>query len=139
MPVAACAEAIACGVLRCPALLCAAAAAFLDCGALDAAVTAALAGWARPIGHLERLIGTASSKVPILSFVLDGVHPHDAGTVLDAGGIAVRTGHHCTQPLMDRFGVPATIRASMAFYNTHEEIDRLVEGVRQVIRMFGAA
>lgn len=86
-----------------------------------------------------RLIGTASSKVPILSFVLDGVHPHDAGTVLDAGGIAVRTGHHCTQPLMDRFGVPATIRASMAFYNTHEEIDRLVEGVRQVIRMFGAA
>ena len=76
-----------------------------------------------------RLIGTAPSKVPILSFVLDGVHPHDAGTVLDGAGIAVRTGHHCTQPLMERFNVPATIRASLSFYNTREEVDFLAEGV----------
>lgn len=93
------------------------------------------------LGGVEgvRLIGTAACKVPILSFVLDGVHPHDAGTVLDSAGIAVRTGHHCTQPLMDRFGVPATIRASLAFYNTREEVEFLAEGVRQVLRMFGAS
>jgi cysteine desulfurase/selenocysteine lyase len=83
-----------------------------------------------------RLVGTARRKAAVLSFVLDGVHPHDAGTVLDQEGIAVRTGHHCAQPVMDRFGVPATIRASLALYNTREEIDALVLGLRQVIEVF---
>jgi cysteine desulfurase/selenocysteine lyase len=67
---------------------------------------------------------------------MEGVHPHDIGTILDAEGIAVRTGHHCTQPLMDRFGVPATARASLAFYNTREEIDALVKGIDRVNEVF---
>jgi cysteine desulfurase/selenocysteine lyase len=79
-----------------------------------------------------RLIGTAPNKVAILSFVLDGAHPHDVGTILDAQGIATRTGHHCAQPLVERFQVPATTRASLALYNTFEEIDALVEGLRKV-------
>ena len=87
------------------------------------------------IGGL-RLIGTAQRKGAILSFVMEGVHPHDIGTILDAEGIAVRTGHHCTQPLMDRFGVPATARASLAFYNTKEEIDALVKGIDRVNEVF---
>ncbi len=78
-----------------------------------------------------RIIGTAKEKASILSFTLEGVHPHDIGTILDRDGIAVRTGHHCTQPLMQRFGVPATARASFAFYNTREEADRLAEGLRK--------
>ena len=82
------------------------------------------------------LIGTAKEKAGILSFVLDGVHPHDIGTILDTEGIATRTGHHCTQPLMQRFGVPATARASLAFYNTKSEIDALVEGIGKVIEVF---
>jgi cysteine desulfurase/selenocysteine lyase len=87
------------------------------------------------IGGL-RLIGTARRKGGVLSFVMDGVHPHDIGTILDAEGIAVRTGHHCAQPLMDRFGVPATARASLAFYNTKEEIDALVKGIDRVNEVF---
>jgi len=83
-----------------------------------------------------RLIGTAKEKASVLSFVLEGVHPHDLGTVLDREGIAIRTGHHCTQPLMDRFGVPATARASFAFYNTKEEIDVLVRGLHKVQEVF---
>jgi cysteine desulfurase/selenocysteine lyase len=83
-----------------------------------------------------RLIGTAKEKASILAFVLDGIHPHDVGTILDTEGIAIRTGHHCTQPLMDRFGVPATARASLAFYNTKEEIDALVDGVHEVLGIF---
>ncbi len=83
-----------------------------------------------------RLIGTAREKGGILSFVLEGVHPHDIGTILDSEGIAVRTGHHCTQPVMDRFGIPATARASLAFYNTKEEIDALVRGIDKVIEVF---
>lgn len=83
-----------------------------------------------------RLIGTARHKGSILSFVMDTAHPHDVGTILDAEGIAVRTGHHCAQPLMDRYGVPATIRASLAFYNTKEEIDTLVKGIDRVIEVF---
>jgi cysteine desulfurase/selenocysteine lyase len=83
-----------------------------------------------------RLIGTAKEKASILSFVLDGVHPHDAGTILDREGIAVRTGHHCAQPVMQRFGLPATIRASLAFYNTKEEIDTLAAGIKKVIEVF---
>ena len=73
-----------------------------------------------------RLIGTARRKASILSFVLEGVHPHDIGTIVDREGVAIRTGHHCAQPVMDRFGVPATARASLAIYNTREEIDALV-------------
>ena len=83
-----------------------------------------------------RLVGTARKKAGILSFVLDGVHPHDIGTILDSEGIAVRTGHHCTQPVMDRFGIPATARASLAFYNTREEIDALVKGIDKVLEVF---
>jgi cysteine desulfurase / selenocysteine lyase len=83
-----------------------------------------------------RIIGTAKEKTGAISFVLDGIHPHDVGTVLDQEGIAVRTGHHCAQPLMDRFQVPATVRASLAFYNTREEIDALVAGIQKVKEIF---
>jgi len=84
-----------------------------------------------------RLIGTAKEKASVISFLIDGIHPYDAGTILDQLGIAVRTGHHCTQPLMKRLEVPGTMRASFAFYNTKEEIDRLVEGLKKVKQMFG--
>jgi cysteine desulfurase/selenocysteine lyase len=83
-----------------------------------------------------RLIGTAREKAAVLSFVIDGIHPHDIGTVLDRQGIAVRTGHHCAQPVMDRFGVPATTRASLAFYNTVAEIDALAAGLAKVKEIF---
>ena len=86
--------------------------------------------------ELVQLIGTARHKGSIMSFVMENVHPHDVGTILDAEGIAVRTGHHCAQPLMDRYGVPATVRASLAFYNTKEEIDTLVKGIDRVIEVF---
>lgn len=84
-----------------------------------------------------RLIGTARHKGSILSFVMENAHPHDIGTILDAEGVAVRTGHHCAQPLMERYGIPATVRASLAFYNTKEEIDTLVRGIDRVIEIFG--
>jgi len=83
-----------------------------------------------------RIIGTAREKAGVLSFVIEGVHPHDVGTVLDQEGIAVRTGHHCAQPVMDRFCIPATTRASFALYNTRAEIDRLVEGIGKVKEIF---
>src|SRR5262249_55670441 len=83
-----------------------------------------------------RLIGTAKEKAAVLSFVVEGIHPHDVGTVLDLEGIAVRTGHHCAQPVMDRFGVPATTRASFAFYNTREEVDALAAGIEKVKEVF---
>ena len=82
------------------------------------------------------VIGTAREKIGVLSFTLDGIHPHDIGTVLDSEGIAIRTGHHCAQPVMEFFGIPATARASLALYNTREEIDALTEGLRKVLRMF---
>jgi cysteine desulfurase/selenocysteine lyase len=82
-----------------------------------------------------RIIGTAKEKAAVISFVLDGIHPHDVGTILDRDGIAIRTGHHCTQPVMARFNVPATSRASFAFYNTKEEIDLLVKGIYNVIKL----
>jgi len=85
-----------------------------------------------------RLVGTAREKAGVLSFVLDGVHPHDAGTILDREGVAVRTGHHCAQPVMDRFGVSSTTRASLAFYNTREDIDALVAGIHKVKAVFAA-
>jgi len=83
-----------------------------------------------------RLVGTAAHKASVVSFVMDGAHPHDIGTILDQEGVAIRTGHHCTQPVMDFFGVPATARASMSLYNTRDDIDRLVSGLRRVREMF---
>ena len=83
-----------------------------------------------------KIIGTAKEKAGILSFTLGNVHPHDIGTILDSQGIAIRTGHHCAQPVMDRFGIPATARASLAFYNTKAEIDTLVEGIDRVLEVF---
>ena len=83
-----------------------------------------------------RIIGTAKEKASVVSFVMDGVHAHDIGTVLDHEGIAIRAGHHCAMPVMERFGVPATARASLAFYNTREEVDALVRGIHKVIEMF---
>ncbi len=83
-----------------------------------------------------RLIGTAPQRAGVLSFVLEGVHPHDLGTILDREGIAIRTGHHCAQPVMDRFQIPATARASFGVYNTNEEVDALVEGIRKAQGVF---
>ncbi len=90
------------------------------------------------IGSIEgvRIIGTAREKASVLSFVIDNVHPHDIGTILDQEGIAVRAGHHCAQPVMQRFNLPATARASFAFYNTKEEIDTLARTIEQVIEIF---
>jgi cysteine desulfurase / selenocysteine lyase len=83
-----------------------------------------------------RLIGTAKERAGVVSFLLDGVHPHDIGTILDQEGIAVRTGHHCAQPIMQRFGIPATARASFALYNTKEEVDALARGILKVKEVF---
>jgi cysteine desulfurase/selenocysteine lyase len=83
-----------------------------------------------------RLIGTAKDKASVVSFVLDGIHPHDVGTILDREGIAIRTGHHCTQPVMDFFGVPATSRASFGLYNTRDEVDALVAALNKVKEVF---
>jgi cysteine desulfurase/selenocysteine lyase len=90
------------------------------------------------VSQLEgvRIIGTAPNKASVISFVVDNAHPHDVGTVLDREGIAVRTGHHCAQPVMDRFGIAATTRASLAFYNTREEVDALIAGIRRVQEFF---
>lgn len=83
-----------------------------------------------------RIYGTAAEKASVISFLVDDVHPYDTGTILDRLGIAVRTGHHCTQPLMRRFGIPGTVRASFALYNTREDVDSLVDGIRKVKEMF---
>ncbi len=82
------------------------------------------------------VIGTAEKKISVVSFILDGIHPHDIGTILNYDGIAVRTGHHCAQPVMDRYQIPATVRASLAMYNTHKEIDILAAGIEKVMRVF---
>jgi cysteine desulfurase/selenocysteine lyase len=82
------------------------------------------------------VIGEAKHKTGVLSFVLDGVHPHDVGTVLDREGIAVRTGQHCAQPVMDRYGVAATIRVSLALYNTREDIDAFIAALARVREVF---
>jgi len=84
-----------------------------------------------------RIIGTAREKASILSFVIDGVHPHDIGTIVDREGVAIRTGHHCAQPVMERFGIPATARASLAMYNTREELDALGRAIHKVREVFG--
>lgn len=83
-----------------------------------------------------QLIGTAADKAGVLSFVMEGVHPHDVGTILDQEGVAVRTGHHCAQPVMERFGIPATARASFAVYNTRQDVDALVAGIHKVREVF---
>ena len=94
---------------------------------------------AEKLGGIEgvRLIGTAEEKGGVLSFYMEAAHPHDIGTILDAEGIAVRTGHHCAQPVMARYGIPATVRASLAFYNTTDDIDALVKAIDRVIEVFG--
>lgn len=84
-----------------------------------------------------QIIGTSSKKASVISFLLDGIHPTDAGTILDKEGIAVRTGHHCAQPLMDRFNIPGTLRASISFYNNEDDIDRLVKGIEYTKEFFG--
>jgi cysteine desulfurase/selenocysteine lyase len=84
-----------------------------------------------------RMIGTARRKASILSFVMENIHPHDIGTIVDREGVAIRTGHHCAQPVMDRFGIPATARASLAMYNTREELDALGAALRKVHQVFG--
>jgi len=84
-----------------------------------------------------RIVGTARRKASVISFVMEGVHPHDIGTIVDREGIAIRTGHHCAQPVMDRFGIPATARASFAMYNTLEEVDALVAAIKRVKTMMG--
>ncbi len=83
-----------------------------------------------------RLIGTAADKAAVISFVIEGIHAHDVGTILDHEGVALRVGHHCAQPLMDHYGVPATARASFAFYNTRQEVDRLVDGLHHILELF---
>ena len=83
-----------------------------------------------------KIIGTAKEKAGVISFVLEGIHPHDIGTILDQEGIAIRTGHHCAQPVMERYGIPATARASFALYNTRDEIDALVRGIQKVKKVF---
>lgn len=84
-----------------------------------------------------RIIGTSKNKISILSFVLENVHPHDVGTFLDFEGVAIRTGHHCTQPIMDRYGIPATSRVSFGMYNTFEEVDVLINGLKKILEVFG--
>jgi cysteine desulfurase/selenocysteine lyase len=85
-----------------------------------------------------RLIGTPGHRVGVVSFVVDDIHPHDVGTVLDLKGVAVRASHHCAQPLMRRFGVSGTVRASFGVYNTLEELDALIEGLHEARKVFGA-
>ncbi|HWF06060.1 MAG TPA: aminotransferase class V-fold PLP-dependent enzyme, partial [Candidatus Angelobacter sp.] len=84
-----------------------------------------------------QIMGTAHEKAGVLSFTMGEIHPHDIGTILDTEGIAIRTGHHCAQPVMQRFGIPATARASFGLYNTREEIDALVAGIRKVQEVMG--
>ena len=82
------------------------------------------------------IYGTAKNKSSVISFLVDGVHPYDMGVLLDTMGVAVRTGHHCAEPLMRRLGVEGTVRASFAMYNTREEVDVLVSGIRRIVKMF---
>jgi cysteine desulfurase / selenocysteine lyase len=110
----------------------------LDIGAARAHESALLHHATVALGRIPalRIIGTAGEKASLVSFVVAGVHPHDLGTILDEEGIAVRTGHHCAMPVMDFFKLPATARASFAFYNTFDEIDRLVAGIERARKMF---
>jgi cysteine desulfurase/selenocysteine lyase len=83
-----------------------------------------------------RIIGTAKDKSSVISFILEGVHPHDIGTILDNEGIAIRAGHHCAQPVMDFYGIPATARVSFGLYNTREDIEALMRGLKKVKEVF---
>jgi cysteine desulfurase/selenocysteine lyase len=83
-----------------------------------------------------RIIGTAAKKVCVISFVIEGIHPHDVGTIVDREGVAIRTGHHCTQPVMQHFGIPATSRASFGIYNTRDDVDALVAALGSVKDVF---
>jgi cysteine desulfurase/selenocysteine lyase len=83
-----------------------------------------------------RIIGTAQDKASVLSFIFDHIHAHDVGTILDQEGVAIRAGHHCAMPVMQRFGVPATARASFALYNNREDVDALVQGIHRVLKVF---
>ncbi|MDX1480738.1 MAG: aminotransferase class V-fold PLP-dependent enzyme, partial [Woeseiaceae bacterium] len=85
-----------------------------------------------------RLVGTAAKKASVQSFLLRDVHPHDLGTILDHQGVAVRTGHHCAMPLMERFGIPGTVRASLALYNGRDDVDRLIEAIEKADALFAA-
>ena len=100
---------------------------------------ALLARATEAVGGIDgvRLVGTAKRKSAVVSFVMDGIHPHDIGTIVDREGVAIRTGHHCAQPVMDRFGIPATARASFAVYNTLTEIDTLVAAIRRARALLG--
>ena len=106
--------------------------------AIEAHEDALLAYATEQLSAIEQvtIIGTAEQRAGLVSFVIEGVHPHDIGTILDSYGIAIRAGHHCAQPVMERFGIPATARASFGMYSTREEVDRLVEAVKKVIGMF---
>jgi cysteine desulfurase/selenocysteine lyase len=110
----------------------------LDRDAAHAHETALLAHATAALSRIPqlRIVGTAADKASLVSFTVDGVHPHDLGTILDEDGIAIRTGHHCAMPVMDYFKLPATARASFAFYNTFEEIDRLAAGVERARKLF---
>ena len=94
----------------------------------------AMSGFERLPNH--KLIGTSEYKTAVISFLLDDIHPTDAGTILDKYGIAVRTGHHCTQPIMERYGIPGTIRASLSFYNNEADIDALINGIKETQSFF---
>lgn len=83
-----------------------------------------------------RIIGEAKQKAAVISFIIEGIHPHDIGTIMDSQGIAIRAGHHCTQPIMDFYNIPATARASFAIYNTKEDVDKLVEAIEKCIKVF---
>jgi len=89
----------------------------------------------REIPGLE-LVGTAAEKSGVVSFTVQGVHPHDVGTILDQAGVAVRSGHHCAMPIMERYGIPATARASFAFYNNRADVDRLIVGLQRAVEIF---
>jgi cysteine desulfurase/selenocysteine lyase len=111
----------------------------LDWEAVQAHEDDVLAHATEQVQQIEgiRIVGTAAEKTSVLSFVFDDIHPYDAGTFLDRLGIAVRTGHHCTQPLVKRYGLPGTIRASFAAYNTRADADALVAGLQKVKQMLG--
>lgn len=112
---------------------------------IDDLTLEAIAGWEEELvayamdklSQIEGIhfVGRAKHRASVVSFLIDGLHPYDIGVILDKMGIAVRTGHHCTQPIMDKFGIPGTVRASFAFYNTREDVDRLIEGVNKAIEM----
>ena len=108
---------------------------FIALAAHEAALLAYATECVAALGNV-RIIGTAVEKASVLTFVIDGIHAHDLGTIVDDAGVAIRTGHHCAMPVMDHFGVPATARASFALYNNKQDVDRLIVGLRQAMEIF---